>query len=166
MGSGDQFGRVLSVRIGGEHGGQAHYGPARSFFSGESGRFAQLAPLGGSALTLGLVQLAPGGLALTVGGATRRGLPSSGRVHIGAVSPLTGAYTEGAIGGDLAWALAGLADGLLLEPAPGSGQGRDEADAVGPAVLVVGPAGELAGLAERVGLRLLAASAAAPGEAP
>ena len=158
MGSGDQIGRVLSVRIGGEDGGRAHYVPARSFFSEEWGRFAQLAPLGGSAMTLGLVQRSPAGLALTIGGATRRGLPSSGRVHIGAVSPLTGAYTEGAVGGDLVWALAGLADGLVLERGAELAEGAPGA----PAVLVVGPADELDGLVDRVGLHLFEVTSAGP----
>lgn len=77
---------------------------------------------GGSALCFGLVrETERARLALTIGAATRRGVPGAGRVHIGGRSPLTGGYTEGAVGGDLAWALAagGLA-GLWIE-----GRARD-----------------------------------------
>ena len=136
MVSGDQPGRVLVVRLGSAPGAGAggagvestEYAPADAFFaslSGEArpaGRLAPLADLGGSAMTLALARAGaePGrdddtrGLALAVGPATRRGLPSSGRVHVGGRSPLTGAYTEGAVGGDLAWALASFASGLLV----------------------------------------------------
>lgn len=73
------------------------------------------ARLGGSALAFGLVR-AGVPLALAIGAATAEGLPGAGRVHIGGLSPLTGGYTEGALGGDLAWALgaAGL-DGLWID---------------------------------------------------
>lgn len=74
-----------------------------------------VARLGGSALAFGLVR-AGAPLALAIGAATAEGLPGAGRVHIGGLSPLTGGYTEGALGGDLAWALrAAGVDGLWID---------------------------------------------------
>ena len=98
-------GRVVGIRVG------------ASGVCGVSSRHVSelegpLARLGGSALAFALVAESESPrLVFTLGEATRRGLPSAGRVHIAGRSPLTGGFTEGAVGGSLAWALAGLLDG-------------------------------------------------------
>jgi len=116
-------GRVLEIRI--EAGGVCKL--SWRALEGE------LQPLGGSATCLGLQPQAPLAsprLVFALGEATRRRLPSSGRVHIGARSPLTGGYTEGAVGGGLAWALLGLFGedepvvALCIDAAPGLDAGE------------------------------------------
>lgn len=115
---GGREGRVLTLRI--EAGGVC----GLSWLAAD----APLAALGGSAACLALQPRERGAapqLVFALGQATRRRLPSSGRVHIGARSPLTGGYTEGAVGGGLAWALAALFGEdeplavLAIEAAPG-----------------------------------------------
>lgn len=89
---------VVGVRLHGEL-AEVELEPARAV--------GELGALGGSALCFELVRTAEAGrLALTIGAATWRGVPGAGRVHVGGRSPLTGGYTEGAVGGRLAWALA------------------------------------------------------------
>ena len=77
-----------------------------------------LGALGGSGLALALL-FGSGDphsrLALAVGNATARGLPSSGRVSLAGVSPLTGILAEATLGGEGGQCLATLCDGLLLE---------------------------------------------------
>ena len=76
-----------------------------------------LGSLGGSGLALAMLagQSADSGcLAVAVGDAVGRGLPSSGRICLAGVSPLTGLLAEAALGGDAAGCLGTLAKGLLL----------------------------------------------------
>src|SRR5262245_16649950 len=94
-------------------------------------------------------------LALAVGECVRRGVPTAARASVGARAPLSGLYSEGQVGSDLARRLAGLADALLL-----SGHGA----ASEPCVLVLAEdaarlerAGELAGLSARAAHRALEA---------
>ncbi|MFT6361810.1 MAG: aldehyde:ferredoxin oxidoreductase [Planctomycetota bacterium] len=73
--------------------------------------------LGGSGLALALLagqSADSGSLAISVGNAVGRNLPSSGRICLAGVSPLTGLLAEAALGGDAAVCLASLGDGLLL----------------------------------------------------
>ena len=79
--------------------------------------------LGGSGLAFAMLagQSADSGcLAIAVGDAVGRSLPSSGRICLAGVSPLTGLLAEAALGGDTAACLGTLGEGLLLR---GAGDG-------------------------------------------
>lgn len=126
---------------------------------------------GGSALCFELVRADEACLAFAVGDATWRGLPGAGRVHVGAVSPLTGGYTEGALGGDFAWALAaaGIAGLALTGRAPAGSVLVLEADGKGVGVRLVQAPAETArqlvawARAEAPGAQHVAAVANGPG---
>jgi aldehyde:ferredoxin oxidoreductase len=103
--------RVVSIRV--EQGG-VH--SVVSTFSSEVAHLDGLGSLGGSGLALALLSSSSKvKLALAVGSATVRGLPSSGRLNLAGVSPLTGLLAEASLGGEAARCLAELADGLVIE---------------------------------------------------
>ncbi|MEZ5978252.1 MAG: aldehyde ferredoxin oxidoreductase C-terminal domain-containing protein [Planctomycetota bacterium] len=97
---------------------------------------------GGSALAVALVgaelDLDPAArpLVVAVGDAVRRGVPTAARAAIAGVSPLTGRYAEGHVGGDLGARLAAAADALVVT-------GRGEASGAATRVLVVDELGDV-----------------------
>ncbi len=75
----------------------------------------------------------PGPLTVAVGEAVRGGLPTADRATVAGISPLTGLFVDGQIGGRLARRLARVCDALCLE---------GHTELLG-AVLVIGAEGEL-----------------------
>jgi aldehyde:ferredoxin oxidoreductase len=110
---------------------------------------ARLGRCGGAALAVALVseeaRLGREALVIAVGDAVRDGLPTAARATVAGRGALTGLYSEGQVGSDLARRLSGVADALVLtssEPRAARGD-----------VLVVGESGlELRRLPRLVGL--------------
>ncbi|QDU85890.1 hypothetical protein Pla163_30360 [Planctomycetes bacterium Pla163] len=109
--------RVLRVELGSAAGD-----PIRSLTRVplERAPWSRVAPLGGSGLAVALVgaelerDRAARPLAICVGAAVRRGVPTAARAVVGGFAPLTGRYGEGQVGGELGPRLAAVLDGLVI----------------------------------------------------
>jgi len=120
--------RVLEVVLGPAGGGAEVVARVRPW-AAEDPRLAAIGRMGGSALALAisLRDLRAGDdaprLACAVGSAVRRGLPTASRATVAGISPLSGGWVEGQVGGEFAGRLVGVADALVLRgalaPAPG-----------------------------------------------
>jgi aldehyde:ferredoxin oxidoreductase len=107
--------RVLRVALG---------EPPASWRCGEP-ELGRLASWSGSALAVAILtehalRAAPGAadtspLVIAIGECVRRGVPTAARASISSRAPLTGLFTEGQVGSDLARRLASVADALVIE---------------------------------------------------
>jgi aldehyde:ferredoxin oxidoreductase len=110
--------RVLRVRLEGRDRCSAELAP----FSDPDPRIEAVGCSGGPGLSAALLHgwarrgaPGPAPLALAVGDAVRRGLPTAARLTVAARAPLHGRLSEGQVGSDLGPRLAALAAGLWIE---------------------------------------------------